>query len=246
MPCVLYGYMRNAFLIMVRYSVIKDKQPREIVLLRGRGCAYGKCVFCDYHLDRCSDDSANYKLNAEVLAQVTGEFGELEVINSGSVFELDKGTLDLIKTVCRDKRINVIHFEAHYMYTNKIAELRREFSEFTLKLKLGLETFDKDLRESVLRKGIPVDDASVISRNFDEANFLFGIDGQTVESMRRDIEMGLRYFERICVNMMCGNSTDIKPNAAVTSAFVREIYPIYKDDPRVDVLICNTDFGVGA
>lgn len=32
---------------MTRYSVIEDKNPREIVLLRGRGCAWKRCRFCD-------------------------------------------------------------------------------------------------------------------------------------------------------------------------------------------------------
>ncbi|MCI9032099.1 MAG: hypothetical protein HFK09_06235 [Clostridia bacterium] len=46
-------------------------------------------------------------------------------------------------------------------------------------MKLGLETFDYDLRENVLKKGIPDFSPEIISRHFDEANFLFGISGQT-------------------------------------------------------------------
>lgn len=74
---------------MERYSLIKDKQPREIVLLRGAGCVYKRCTFCDYHTDCDQDTAANFRLNQAVLDRVTGLFGELEVINSGSVFELD-------------------------------------------------------------------------------------------------------------------------------------------------------------
>ena len=73
---------------MDRYSVVDTKRKREIVLLRGSGCVYKRCTFCDYHLDRCNDEDANFALNAEVLAHVTGCYGDLEVINSGSVFEL--------------------------------------------------------------------------------------------------------------------------------------------------------------
>ena len=230
---------------MERYGKILDKRKREIVLLRGSGCVYKKCTFCDYHLDKCADENENFVLNREVLASVTGEFNELEVINSGSVFELGDRTLNLIKSVCRDKGIDTIHFEAHYLYDGRIQELRDSFKDFTLKMKLGLETFDYDLRENVLRKGIPEKDPKIISRNFDEANFLFGIDGQSVESMRNDIVLGLENFERICINVMCENSTKIKPNKAVIDSFINEIYPIYKDDGRVDILINNTDFGVG-
>ena len=230
---------------MERYGKILDKRKREIVLLRGSGCIYKKCTFCDYHLDKCSDNDKNFELNSEVLAHVTGEFNELEVINSGSVFELDERTLNLIKSVCKDKGINTIHFESHYLYDDRIKELRDGFKGFTLKMKLGLETFDYDLRENVLKKGIHEKDPKIISRNFDEANFLFGIGGQTTASMQNDITLGLENFERICINVMCENSTKIKPNKEVINSFLNELYPLYKDDERVDILINNTDFGVG-
>ncbi len=230
---------------MERYGIITSKQKREIVLLRGRGCAYAKCTFCDYHLDKCPDEDANFNLNREVLNRVTGEYGNLEVINSGSVFELDGKTLDYIKEICKSKGINILHFESHYMYRNRIPALRREFSDFTLKMKLGLETFDFDLRENVMCKGISERNPVEISRNFDEANFLFGIFGQTVQSMERDIITGLNLFERICVNIMCENSTSVAPDEKVIAEFKSKLYPKYADNENIDILINNTDFGVG-
>lgn len=230
---------------MERYSKILEKRKREIVLLRGRGCVYQKCAFCDYHTDRCTDEDANFALNSQVLANVTGEFGDLEVINSGSVFELDSRTMTLIKQICHEKRISTIHFESHYLYRDRIPALREEFSDFRLKLKLGLETFDWEFREDVLKKGIPEKEPASIGRGFDEANFLFGLRGQTAVSMERDIELGLSCFERICVNIMCPNTTAVAPDEQVISLFLKEIYPKYKDDDRVDILIQNTDFGVG-
>ncbi|MGN0522553.1 MAG: radical SAM protein [Eubacterium sp.] len=230
---------------MERYSIIKEKRKREIVLLRSRGCIYKKCTFCDYHNDRCDNDEENYLLNKAVLGNVTGEFGELEVINSGSVFELDEKTVDLIKKICRQKGIKIIHFESHYLYNDKIPQLRKDFEPFILKLKLGLETFDRDFRENTLKKGIKEASPEIISRNFDEANFLFGITGQTALSMKNDIELGLKYFERICINIMCPNSTGIRPDKNVTDIFIKELYPLYKDNERIDILINNTDFGVG-
>lgn len=110
---------------MDRYNKILIKRKREIVLLRGKGCVYRKCPFCDYHLDSCSDEAANYALNRNVLKQVTGEFGDLEVINSGSVFELDSRTLEYIRVTCLEKKISTIHFESHYLYREKIPALRR-------------------------------------------------------------------------------------------------------------------------
>lgn len=184
-------------------------------------------------------------LNKAVLGKVTGIYGDLEVINSGSVFELDKNTLELIKKICQNKNITTIHFEAHYLYKNKINSLREYFKNFDLKMKLGLETFDFNFRENVLKKGINENNPATICEHFDEANFLFGIKGQTLESMKKDIETGLTFFERICINIMCDNSTKIAPDKAVIRQFVDKLYPIYKDNDRVDILINNTDFGVG-
>lgn len=241
-PCVL----RDAFFcFMERYSVIKEKNPREIVLLRGRGCVYKKCSFCDYHTDCCSDDVENNRLNHSVLSNVTGKYGNLEVINSGSVFELDSKTISEIKHLCKEKGIKTIHFESHFIYNSKIPLLRQDFNGFDLKMKLGLETFDYDFREQVLKKGIDEKEPARIAGNFDEANFLFGIKGQNARSMLRDIELGLEYFERICINIMCPNSTEMKPDRKVIEVFMDRLYPIYKDNDRVDILLNNTDFGVG-
>ena len=229
---------------MERYSVIREKRKREIVLLRGSGCVYKKCSFCDYYDDFCKDERENFLLNKSVLNRVTGEFGDLEVINSGSVFELDKNTLDYIKEICRRKNIGTLHFESHYLYRDRIPKLS-SFSDFTLKMKLGLETFDFDFRERVLKKGIDEADPKIISRNFEEANFLFGIKGQTKETMERDISLGLEFFRRICINIMCKNTTSIVPDKKVISDFMTLLYPKYKDNERIDILINNTDFGVG-
>ena len=88
---------------LTRYSVIEDKNPREIVLLRGRGCAWKRCRFCDYHLDASRNEQENLSINRAALAQVTGRFGRLEAINSGSFAELEESTITEIERVCREK-----------------------------------------------------------------------------------------------------------------------------------------------
>ena len=213
---------------MDRYSVIPDKNPREIVLLRGRGCAYRRCTFCDYHLDRSPDDEANFELNASVLAKVTGSYANLEFINSCSLFELDERTLDLIHRVCDERGMRTLHFESHWLYRRRIEQLRRDFKGIDIKMKLGLESFDYDFREGVLEKGIRERDPKVIAAPFDE-----------------DVELGLSLFERICVNVMCPNTTAVRPDEDVIATFMEHLYPRLKDDPRADVLVENTDFGVG-
>ena len=87
-----------------RYSRITAKNQREICLLRGFPCAWGKCAFCDYIEDNSRDRESMITLNRDVLSHVTGEFGVLEVINSGSCFELPKETLEEIRNLIHEKK----------------------------------------------------------------------------------------------------------------------------------------------
>lgn len=230
-----------------RYSVIEDKNPREIVLLRGRGCAWNRCRFCDYHLDASQDEQANLVLNREALSHVTGQHHRLEVINSGSFAELHPSTLLEIDQVCREKKIRDLHVESHWLFRNTLPALREHFAAMGVRLhvKIGVETFDAEYREQVLDKGIDEADPAAIAAPFDDCCLLFGLSGQSVESMKLDVETGLAHFERVCINIMVPNTTPVQPDLAVREAFVREIYPLYKNNPRVDILLENTDFGVG-
>lgn len=74
---------------------------------------------------------------------------------------------------------------------------------------------------------------------------LQGIPGQTSESMINDIETGLKYFERVCVNIMVDNGMPIRPDPRVIKNFIENVYPLYINNNRVDILLNNTDFGVG-
>ena len=233
--------------ILQRYSVIREKNPREIVLLRGSGCRWRRCRFCDYHTDFSKDSAENYRLNHSVLAQVTGKYHALEVINSGSFTDLDEATISLLKQTCFEKEISRLHFECHWMHRQSIPYCKEDFASLGIcvKIKMGVETFHTLFRESYLDKGMGDASAQEIARYADEVCLLQGIPGQTVESMRHDIETGLEYFERVCINIMQKNSRPILPDPAVVSLFMQELYPKYRDNPRVDILLQNTDFGEG-
>ena len=88
-----------------RYSIVVGKNEREVCLLKGFPCKWGKCTFCDYIEDNGRDGVSMAKLNRQILDQVTGEKGALEVINSGSCFELPDETLEDISGIVREKGI---------------------------------------------------------------------------------------------------------------------------------------------
>ncbi len=230
-----------------RYAVIEEKNKREIVMLRGRGCSWSKCSFCDYHLDCSENEEENFELNQNEINKITGIYKKLEVINSGSFVDLDKKTMELIEKTCLSLGIKELHFECHWFHRFEAKRLKEYFFEkgINVKVKTGVETFDYLFRESYLIKGISAKTASEIAEFFDECCLLQGLPGQTVSSMLMDIATGLKHFERVCINIMQENETSIKPDPKIIQLFKQYIYPIYIDNERVDILMENTAFGVG-
>lgn len=233
---------------LTRYSIINQKNQREMVMLLGTGCGWRRCRFCDYHLDYETSKAECYKTNAAILAKVTGQYGKLEVINSGSFTELDADSVNLIEKIAVEKQIREIYFECHYRYRHQIPAFRQRFQDkgIQLKIKCGVETFDSSYRERILDKGMPGVEVEDIKQDFDQVCLLFGLTGQTEQSMRQDIAIGLAHFERICINIMQTNTAALKPDQAVVDLFRERIYPELKADTRIDILLENTDFGVGA
>ena len=316
---------------MNRYSKILDKMPREFVLLQGTGCRWRRCEFCDYHSD-VSDDP--FEVNRAVLEQVTGEYGVLDVINSGSAFELDDRTIEMLRRVIVEKKIHTLWCEMHWMYRNRLEEFRLKITDNrlqitdltpspaglplkqgentsndtkfvlnlsaglplkqgentsndvkfvsnpsagfslkqgenmmldyrlqstdkglqmsdtacrvpTIKFRCGIETFDPELRKR-WNKGVPESvTAEEVARYFQGVCLLCCTEGETRERIVRDIELARKHFEYFSVNVFCNNTTGIKRDQALVDWFLREVYPTIKDDPRIEVLIDNTDLGVG-
>lgn len=226
-----------------RYSRITDKNRREICLLRGFPCRWGKCTFCDYIEDNGRDGQAMEELNRQVLARVTGEFKALEVINSGSCFELPEGTLQDIVHVIEKKQIEKLFFESHWMYRGRLEEMRRRMPVPVL-FKIGVETFDRDFRERVLNKHADFHSPQEVAEYFDSPCLMVGIQGQTKEMISRDIEYLKKYFQLGTVNVYNNNTTAIKRDEELVRWFMEE-YSWLREDPAVEVLYEITDFGVG-
>ena len=227
---------------MDRYALIHTKMPREFVLLQGTGCRWKKCTFCDYH-DDVSEHP--FTINEPVLRQVTGQYGVLDVINSGSVLELDEKTIVLIKEMVKEKQIHTLWFEAHYMYRKKLADFARQFAPVQVKFRCGVETFDVALRDA-WKKGIP---SSVtpedVAKYFQGICLLCCTQGESKEHIMKDIEIAQTHFEYFSVNVFCNNSTSVKQDKELAQWFAREVYPKIKDEEGIEVLMENTDLGVG-
>lgn len=227
---------------MERYALIHTKLPREFVLLQGTGCRWGKCTFCDYHQDTSEHP---FETNKLVLQQVTGQYGVLDVINSGSCMELDEETIELIKKVVIEKQIHTLWFEAHYMYRNQLATFAQQFAPVKVKFRCGVETFDANLRKQ-WKKGIPASvTAEQIAEYFQGVCLLCCTQGEEKAHIVQDIELAKKHFEYFSINLFCNNTTTLQRDNHLAEWFIREIYPTLQDYPRIEVLLNNTDLGVG-
>ena len=227
---------------MRRYAVIEEKFPREFILLQGRGCKWRKCTFCDYHLDTSVDP---YTVNRPILEQVTGCHGVLDVINSGSAMELEEKTIAHLREVVRRCGIHTLWFEAHYMYRNQLARFAEQFAPVKVKFRCGVESFDPALRMR-WQKGIAPDvTPQMIADYFQGVCLLCCTEGESRERIVSDIATAKAHFEYLSVNLFCDNQTPIRRDAALAAWFEQELYPQLCDDPQVEVLLGNTDLGVG-
>ena len=201
-----------------------------------------KCTFCDYY-DDASDSP--FETNRKVLEQVTGKYGVLDIINSGSAMELDDETIELIKEIVVAKEIKTIWFEAHYMYRNRLQEFARQFAPATVKFRCGVESFDAALRSS-WTKGIPASvTAADVAKYFKGICLLCCTVGDSKERIIKDIATAKEYFEYFSVNLFCNNTTPVKRDEELVTWFVKELYPTLKDDRQIEVLVENSDLGVG-
>lgn len=227
---------------MERYSVIHTKLPREFLLLQGTGCKWNRCSFCDYHTDISKNP---FEVNKPILEKVTGEYRILDIINSGSAFEFDNQTLELIKNTIIEKGIHTLWVEMHYMYRNRLNEFRDLFAPTEVKFRCGVETFNPEMR-NFWNKGIPNHvKPENIAEYFQGICLLCCVDGQTKEQILNDIEIAKQHFEYFSLNLFCNNTTAIRRDDKLAEWFMSEVYPSIINNPKIEILIENTDLGVG-
>lgn len=229
----------------IRYNKITDKHQREIVLLKSFPCKYGKCSFCNYIEDNSLDEKEIDNVNMEVLKEITGEYGVLEVINSGSVFELTPKTLEEIKRVVIEKNIKVLYFEIYYGYIKRLEEIKKYFSGVEIRFRMGVETFDNEFRIKVYNKNFVMkeDEIAEVSKKLFSVCLLVCVKGQTREMIEKDIEIALKNFKGVTINIFINNGTIIEKDDELVKWFI-EKYSYLTSDDRVELLLDNKDLGV--
>jgi len=230
---------------LVRYAKYSiGPNPREVVLLKGRPCVWGRCAFCDYIDDNTTDDRLIQQVANDNLARVTGEFGRIQIINSGSIQELPRGVQGQIRDLLKTKNITQFWAESYWAY-RKDFEKARAFFEVDTHLFLGVETFDDDLRNGVLNKSMHWTGPDEVAAATDAICLMIGLKGQSHDTIRRDIDLLLTRFKYGIINIFTANRLSAGLVDEKIKAWFREEYAWLADEPNVDVLWKNTDLGVG-
>lgn len=110
---------------------------------------------------------------------------------------------------------------------------------------MGLETFDNEYRIKGYNKNFTLNESQLIElgKEVYSVCLLICTKGQTKEMIKRDIELGLKYFRGITINIFIDNGTIVKRDNELVKWFV-ENYSYLTNDERVELLIDNKDLGV--
>ena len=229
---------------LIRYAKFTGHHPREVVLLKGLPCVWSRCTFCDYIDDNTTDQALIRKTADEELARVTGQFGRLQVINSGSIQELPLFLREEIRDLMKRRGITEFWTESYWAYRRDYAQTRA-FFEVDTHLFLGVETFDDHLRNVVLNKSMHWDSPDDVAAATDSICLMIGFRGQTKDIIRRDIDILRTRFRYGIINLFTENRLSAGLMDEELKHWFREEFAGLENEPNLNVLWHNTDFGVG-
>ncbi|HBI94174.1 MAG TPA: radical SAM protein, partial [Terrisporobacter glycolicus] len=160
-----------------------------------------------------------------------------------SLSKIPKDTLLKIKEIIKEKKIERLFLESHWIYKNKIQQMR-DFFEIPITFKIGVETFDNDFRNEYLNKNAKFKTVEELKKYFDSPCIMVGIKGQTKEMIDNDMKIVQDHFEHATINVFINNSSKVKRDEKLVVWFSKK-YKFLIDNPKIEILFNNTDFGVG-
>ncbi len=110
---------------------------------------------------------------------------------------------------------------------------------------MGVETFDNDFRVNVYNKNFVLNSKNlkILSEKLYSVCLLIATKGQTKEMIKNDIQMGLKYFKAITINVFVNNGTKVERDDELVRWFVSDMKYLFNDE-RIEILIDNKDLGV--
>ncbi len=132
---------------------------RLVIILRGFPCAYGKCTFCPFAMEQSLHTSIVLSDNRSIIQKALSiaekeAYQRVAVFNGGSFHELPYDTVERLRPLARD-RVFEIEERSEYVFEESLKALIEYYKPLKLIVRVGFEVYDEDLREKLLRKGMP-------------------------------------------------------------------------------------------
>ena len=110
---------------------------------------------------------------------------------------------------------------------------------------MGVETFDNEFRIKVYNKNFVMeeDEIAEVSKKLFSVCLLVCVKGQTREMIEKDIEIALKNFKGVTINIFINNGTIIERDEELVKWFI-EKYSYLTSDDRAELLLDNKDLGV--
>jgi anaerobic magnesium-protoporphyrin IX monomethyl ester cyclase len=174
------------------HSALESKRTPAASLMASRGCPY-QCTFCDRALfgSRVREHGAEYTLEMMRILKRTYGVRDLMIVDDN--FALNKGRLEQVcQTMLRENMDFTWYCQGHVRFaTEDRLKMMREAGCWFLEL--GLESgCDRILK--LIKKGATKEQGALAASRAREAglkvkgNFIFGLPGETLESMRETTE----------------------------------------------------------
>lgn len=179
----------------------------EYIHLKGYPCINSKCTFCIFPKDNSLDTTSSLEYNKELIDRVHGNSKILEVYNFGSIFEVPFPSLLYLSQKVQSKGIERLITDSHWFYRESFDQFRNFIPCDDVMIKIGLETFDNEVREKLMKKGMGYVTIDDILKYTNAINLLVGFKGQTREQILDDIDIVSKKFRFADVNIIDPNFT---------------------------------------
>ncbi len=190
-----------------------DKLGRRlVVILRGLPCAWGRCTFCPFALEQSSSLARVIGDNREIIARALAEVerepvDRVAVFNGGSFHELPYDSVERLRPLARG-RVFEVEERSEYVTLESLRALVEYYRPRKLVVRVGFESALEEIREGLLRKGMPDSEMHRLSMLRLEARrlglpvevwtyLLFGMEGIPEDSVIESLRVFRRLFDGV-------------------------------------------------
>lgn len=139
---------------------VNDKLgKRLVIILKGFPCVWGRCSFCPFSLEQTCDIRDLINTNRAIISKAleiisSEDYKRIAVFNGGSFYELPYDTIEKLQDLAKG-RIFEIESRSEFITLKGIEGLLRYYEPEKLIIRIGFEVWDEEIREKLLRKGMP-------------------------------------------------------------------------------------------